>query len=192
MDRIAQLDALVAQFDLNKHPFYNDWRMGTLPVEKLRDYAAEYGAFVGTIDNGWDTLGETHYAEEEREHEQLWADFQLALGAGARSGRPQTETLVTAARNAFGSKPEAIGALYAFEAQQPNTSQTKLEGLREHYTVGEAGEKYFEVHANDFNEVEDLKVHLANLSDDEFARAKNACAVVCSAMYGALDGVYYN
>ena len=165
--------------------------MGTLPVEKLRDYAAEYGAFVGTIDQGWETIGETHYAEEEREHEELWAGFQLALGSGARSQRPQTETLVTAAGNAFGSKPEAIGALYAFEAQQPNTAQTKLEGLREHYNVGEAGEKYFVVHANDFNEVEDLKVHLANLSDAEFERAKTACAVVCSAMYGALDGVYY-
>ena len=33
--------------------------------------------------------------------------------------------------------------LYAFEAQQPNTSQSKLDGLKEHYNVGEKGEEYF-------------------------------------------------
>jgi hypothetical protein len=29
------------------------------------------------------------------------------------------------------------------------------------------------------------------MSDAEFARAKTACAVVCAAMFGALDGIYY-
>jgi pyrroloquinoline-quinone synthase len=191
MTRVEQLDAIVAQFDLNGHPFYQDWRMGTLPMEKLRDYANEYGRFVGTIADGWEALGEQHYADEEREHERFWASFQLAIASGRATGRPQTDTLVTAAKNLFADKAAAVGALYAFEAQQPHTSQSKLDGLNEHYKVSEEGKHYFEVHAADFAEAELLRQYVAKLSDEEFAQTKTACAVLCSSMWGALDGVYY-
>jgi len=191
MSRIQELEAIVAQFDLNLHPFYQDWRAGTLPTAKLVDYSGEYGQFVGTIAAGWDTIGETHYAEEEREHEVLWDDFRDAVGFQSLTLRPQTDTMVVAARNLFSKQPEAIGALFAFESQQPYTAQSKLDGLNEHYSLSEAGKKYFVVHASDFAEVEDLKGHIANLSDDEFARTKTACAILSAAMWGGLDGVYY-
>lgn len=54
-----------------------------------------------------------------------------------------------AARNNFKGEAEAVGALYAFGAQQPHTSQSKLDGLREHYHVVEKGEEYFLVYAFD-------------------------------------------
>jgi pyrroloquinoline-quinone synthase len=191
MTRVEQLDAIINQFDLNGHPFYQDWRMGKLPVEKLRDYSVEYGRFVGTIAEGWDALGESHYAEEERDHERMWASFQTAIVAGRSSNRPQTETLVTSAKNLFSNKVDAVGALYAFEAQQPNTTQSKLDGLNEHYSISEEGKKYFEVHASDYVEAELLRNYVANMTDEEFARTKTACAVLCTAMWSALDGVYY-
>ena len=130
MNRIEELDAIISQFNLNNHPFYQDWRMGTLPLDKLRSYGVEYARFIGTIDEGWDRIGETKYAEEERYHEKLWAQFQLDIACGEAEKRPQTETLVTAAKNAFALEPEAVGALYSFEAQQPYTSQSKLDGPR--------------------------------------------------------------
>lgn len=190
--RVRELDAIVDQFDLNRHPFYQDWRMGTLPVEKLRDYAGEYARFVGTIADGWETLGQTHYAQEERDHERLWAGFQLAIGAERLSKRPQTDTLVTAAKNAFAQPATAVGALYAFEAQQPHTSQVKLEGLEEHYQVSEAGREYFKVHANDVAERDLLRAKAVEMTDSEFAQTKIACALIGSAMWSALDGVYYS
>lgn len=189
--RVQELDAIVDQFDLNRHPFYQDWRMGTLPVEKLRDYAGEYGQFVGTIAEGWEALDETHYAEEEREHEVLWGDFKTAIGAAAVSNRSATNTLVTAAKNAFRHPTTALGALYAFEAQQPHTSQVKLDGLIEHYAVSEAGQEYFKVHANDIAERDLLRERAAKMSDAEFAQTKIACALLGAAMWSALDGVYY-
>ncbi|MCB8932173.1 MAG: iron-containing redox enzyme family protein [Fimbriimonadaceae bacterium] len=191
MSRIQELDAIVARHDLNTHPFYQEWVMGTLPMEKLQDYAAEYGRFVGTIAKGWDTIGEAGYAEEERVHERLWDDFKGAIGAGAPSGRGHTEALVTAADSLFSYRPEAVGALYAFEAQQPITSRSKLDGLNAHYEVSEAGKEYFVVHADDVHEVENLKRRVEAMSDEEFARAKSACSVVCAAMWSALDGVYH-
>jgi pyrroloquinoline-quinone synthase len=190
MDRIAELDAIVAQYDLNQHPFYQEWRMGTLPVEKLRRYAADYALFVGTIDEGWDRVGETHYAEEERVHERLWAQFQEAVGAPAAAAGPQVDTLVRASKNCFQLEPEAIGALYAFEAQQPSTSQSKLDGLREHYGMDGKATEYFEVHAGDVRERNLLRERAATLSNREFSRARSACGVVCAAMWSALDGVY--
>jgi pyrroloquinoline quinone (PQQ) biosynthesis protein C len=190
MTRVEQLDAIVKQFELNGHPFYQEWKMGTLPAWMLADYADQYAHFVGTIDEGWETLGQTFYAEEEREHEVLWADFRTAVGSRESGVTPSTDTLVTAAQNLFKTKPEAIGALYAFEAQQPYTSRAKLDGLNEHYSVSEEGKEYFRVHADDVAEVELLKKQAEELTEEEFARAKTACAIVCTAMYGALDGIY--
>lgn len=192
MTRVEQLDAIVKQFELNGHPFYQDWKMGTLPEWMLAIYGDQYGHFVGTIAEGWQTLGEKFYAEEEREHEVLWSSFKNAVGSKDSGISPSTDILVTASSNLFKSKPEAIGALYAFEAQQPYTSRAKLDGLNEHYAVSEEGKEYFRVHADDIAEVELLKKYADNLSEEEFARAKNACAIVCSAMYGALDGIYFS
>jgi pyrroloquinoline-quinone synthase len=50
--RIDELDAIVAQFDLNEHPFYQAWRAGTLPIERLREYATEWAPFIGVLDAG--------------------------------------------------------------------------------------------------------------------------------------------
>lgn len=166
--------------------------MGTLPTQKLADYAGEYGRFVGTIAHGWETVGRMKFAQEEREHEMLWADFKDEVGCSQLSNRPQTDVLVTAATKMFMLRPEATGALYAFEAQQPYTSRSKLDGLNEHYSLSDKGKEYFVVHASDFAEVEDLKVIVNDMTEEEFARAKASCAVVCSSMWSALDGVYYN
>lgn len=190
MDRIQELENIVAQFDLNNHPFYQDWAMGTLPVEKLQEYAAEYGHFVGTIAKGWETIGVQKFADEERVHEGLWADFANAIGS-KKLNALTTQTLVTSANNLFSVPDQAVGALFAFEAQQPITSQTKLDGLNKHYAIDEKGKEYFVVHANDFDEVELLKNCVAEMSDEEFAQTKAACAVICAAMWGALDGIYY-
>ena len=191
MNRIQELESIVAQHDLNLHPFYQEWRAGTLPLSKLVDYSGEYGLFVSTIASGWDTIGETRYANEEREHEVLWDDFKGALGFEILTSWPQTNTMVQAATNLFLTKAEAIGALFAFEAQQPHTAKSKLDGLNEHYALSETGKEYFVVHAEDFAEVDDLKRHIASLTDEEFARTKTACAILSAAMWGALDGIYY-
>jgi pyrroloquinoline-quinone synthase len=193
MDRNLQLDALIQQFDLNAHPFYQEWRAGTLPTRSLSQYAGEYAAFVGTIALGWETVGEPGYAEEEREHEVLWSHFQAELKGDATAALPSTSTLVTAAKNLFqAGRSEALGALYAFEAQQPHTSRSKLDGLNEHYSLSDAAKEYFVVHADDVHEIDDIRAQVQGLTESEFARAKNACAVVCTSMLGALDGIYYN
>ena len=191
--RIQELDAIVAQFDLNQHPFYQEWRAGTLPVDRLREYADEWAPFIARLDAGWERIGEPAYAAEEREHDELWRAFRTALGANGEAQRPQSATLLAVGEHAFESVPEALGALYSFEVQQPATAQSKLAGLREHYagTVDADGQRYFVEHAVETDEPAMLAAKIEALSDGEYARAKTACAVFSAAAWGALDGVYY-
>ena len=191
--RIDELDEIVRQFDLNQHPFYQEWRAGTLPVERLAEYSDEWAPFIGVIDRGWDRIGYPDYAVEEREHDELWTRFRAALGATGDMTRPQSRTLLAVGEHAFASVPETLGALYSFEVQQPSTASSKLAGLRSHYagTVGEDGQRYFVEHAVETDEPAMLARMIEGLSDGEFARAKTACAVFSAAAWGALDGVYY-
>lgn len=193
--RIQELDEIVRAHELNAHPFYQAWRAGTLPVERLADYAAEWAPFIAALDQGWDRIGLAEYAAEEREHDELWTRFRDALGAraGAEMHRPQSRTLLAVGENAFASVPEALGALYSFEVQQPATAQSKLDGLREHYagTVDEGAQAYFRVHAVETDEPAMLAERIDRLTDEEFARTRTACAVFSAAAWGALDGVFY-
>lgn len=191
--RINELDAIIGRFDLNDHPFYREWRSGTLPIERLADYAAEWAPFIAAIDRGWERIGYPDYAAEEREHDALWSRFRAALGAGAAMRRPQSKTLLAVAEHAFASVPESLGALYSFEVQQPGTASSKLAGLREHYAgmVDADAQEYFVEHAVETDEPALLAERIDALSDGEFARARTACAVFSAAAWGALDGVYY-
>ena len=191
--RIDELDVIVREFDLNEHPFYQEWRAGTLPIERLAEYADEWAPFIAAVDRGWDRIGYPDYAAEEREHDQLWARFRGALGATGEMARPHSKTLLAVGENAFASVPESLGALYSFEVQQPATASSKLAGLREHYagTVDADAQQYFVEHAVETDEPAMLAARIDALSDGEFARAKTACAVFSAAAWGALDGVYY-
>jgi pyrroloquinoline-quinone synthase len=191
--RIDELDAIVRSFDLNEHPFYTEWRAGTLPIDRLAEYADEWAPFIGAVDAGWERIGYPEYAAEEREHEELWSRFRGALGGTGEMRRPQSRTLLAVGENAFESVPEALGALYSFEVQQPATASSKLAGLREHYegAVGADAQQYFVEHAVETDEPAMLAARIEALSDGEFARAKTACALFSAAAWGALDGVYY-
>ncbi len=191
--RIDELDAIVRQFDLNEHPFYTEWRAGTLPIERLAEYADEWAPFIGVVDAGWDRIGYPEYAAEEREHDVLWGRFRAALGADGEMTRPQSRTLLAVGENAFACIPDALGALYSFEVQQPVTASSKLSGLREHYagTVDADAQQYFVEHAVETDEPAMLAERIEVLSDSDFARAKTACALFSAAAWGALDGVYY-
>lgn len=193
MSRTEELNRIVQQFDLNGHPFYVDWRAGTLPVERMSDYAAEWAPFIAALADGWERVGHPDYAAEEREHDELWARFRTALGARGDARRPQSATLATVAQNAFALRPEALGALYAFEVQQPATAQSKLAGLEEHYPqIDRDARTYFVAHAHETDEPELLARQIDELSEADYARAKTGCALMSAAAWGALDGVYFD
>ena len=98
----------------------------------------------------------SHIAGIEEGHADVWnhtfaASLETvvtdeAANAGSRGARGH------GARNCSRTG-RARWALYAFEAQQPYTAQSKLAGLREHYQqLPEPCGEYFRLHTDDFDE----------------------------------------
>jgi pyrroloquinoline-quinone synthase len=191
-DTVAACSAHVERFHLEGHPFYLAWREGTLPLEKLQTYAHAYGRFIGALPALWRAAGDEQHGKYEEEHWDMWQGFTRAVDGRVQSAPetrvPQADALV-AMTGAFTDGPEALGALYAFELQQPKTAGTKLEGLRAHYPLGEEAEAYFIEHMNDEREQEVLAERIAALDEAGRDRAQAACAMTSAALWLALDGV---
>jgi pyrroloquinoline-quinone synthase len=183
------LDPIVARHDLNTHPFYRAWREGTLPRSALAAYASEYAPFIDAIELGWRTLGEDAHADAERDHAGLWHDFRAVFGPAQGSTCSEAQALASEVRRAFADPVDAVGALYAFEAQQPATTRSKLDGLRAHYAFTDEQTAYFRVHADDYGEREHLANRVDRMSPADRARAERACEQTCRAMWTALDGI---
>lgn len=151
-DRIEQARA---RHDVLQHPFYARWSAGELTAAELARYSGQYRHAVTAIADLSGSVAEAlpehpelvAHAAEERDHVALWDGFVDAVG-GDRDAAPTAETgdcvEVWAERD---GALTALARLYAIESGQPRISETKLEGLAEHYGVdSEAGTRYFTVH----------------------------------------------
>lgn len=188
---MRRLDEIVTLHDINEHPFYRAWRAGTLPKAALATYAADYAPFIRAVEEGWRTLGDMDHATTEREHARLWDDFRLGV-LGSDPAAPmcaEAQALLAHAKSAFADPVMAVGALYAFEAQQPKTARSKLDGLNQHYALPEASKAYFRVHADDYGEKDRLSAYAVAMDPGNLLRVEDACEMTCRAMWGALDGV---
>ncbi|MCW5938005.1 MAG: iron-containing redox enzyme family protein [Fimbriimonadaceae bacterium] len=186
-----RLDDIVARHDLLQHPFYKAWSEGTLPVEAIKAYAREWGAFVQVVPRQWQAHGDFEIAESERHHVELWQNFAQALGT--EIGEPEVpgvKALISEAETSTSNPAASLGSLYAFEAQQPKTSTSKLEGLREHYNIDVRGHEYFDVHKDDDQEPALLIERIEHLAPEQQIKAVEACSMTACALWGALSGLY--
>jgi pyrroloquinoline-quinone synthase len=184
------LDQSIARWNLLESPFYQAWSAGVLPVDALRVYAREYGAFIERVADGWMAHGDHATAQIERDHVELWRAFAQALGTDIGEARtPAVKALVETTDKLFRDRATSLGALYAFEIQQPLTAASKLEGLRAHYTLPAAAEVYFEAHKEDWDEPATLRGRMDELKPEESARAEAACEEMSRALREALDGL---
>lgn len=191
MDFKQALDSKITDHNLLNHPFYQAWSTGDLPLNALRSYAREYGAFISTVPDGWEAVGDAETAAEEIEHIDLWADFATGLDTTVSEAEiPQVETLVETANELFAEHATALGALYAFEAQQPATAQSKLVGLKAFYQLPKTVEPYFETHSHNDHEAEMLLERIAELPSASHATVIQACEQMSVALWNALTGIY--
>jgi pyrroloquinoline-quinone synthase len=178
------------QYDLLQHPFYLAWNEGRLTKEQVAVYAAEYGSFIQLISKGWQAAGEQTIAKEEEEHYVLWKKFAESLETkNMGAAISEVSELVGSVKNCFGSYAGALGALYAFEAQQPATASSKLDGLKKHYSNWQADETYFTIHQADFEEPALLEEKINSLSKEEKLVAALACEETCGRLWDALTGI---
>jgi pyrroloquinoline-quinone synthase len=189
----SRCQQVIEDRSLLRHPFYVAWSEGRLPVAALRDYARDYGAFIRVVGEGWARIGEARIAKVEDGHATVW-QRTFAAGLGTSIAEPETRgvaDLVETSRRLFADETSALGALYAFESQQPHTARSKLAGLREHYrelpeTVGE----YFRLHETDFDEPALLASRIDGLDEAGGKQALEACEQTAGALLGALTAIY--
>lgn len=165
---LKKIDAAIAEKNLLKHPFYQDWQMGKLSRPALQLYAEQYYKHVEAFPKHLKTLaarteGSLHeliqenLAEEEnpsRPHPKLWRDFGGVVGVSneamaSSTALPGTQHVVDTFTDICSNRSvtEAVAALYAYEAQVPEIATTKIDGLKKFYGVNQPeGLAYFTVH----------------------------------------------
>jgi pyrroloquinoline-quinone synthase len=180
----------ISRWNLLDSAFYRAWSAGSLPVEGLRVYAREYGAFIQRVADGWAAHGDHKTAQVEREHVELWRAFAKALETDiGEAETPAVKALVETTDKLFSDRAASLGALYAFEAQQPHTATSKLAGLRAHYELPQSAAVYFDVHKDDWDEPAVLRDRMDALPAGERETAVAACEEMCKALREALDGL---
>jgi pyrroloquinoline-quinone synthase len=166
---VARLDEARERWNLLNHPFYRRWSCGELTREDLAHYAGQYRHAVVALA---ETAGkaDAEHAREEAEHVSLWDEFAASVGSNPSEPNAETAECISAwlaPEDPFG----ALAVLYAIEAGQPEVSQTKLDGLAEHYGVAgdEPGAAYFALHAElDHEHAESSRALLeAHTGDDD-------------------------
>ncbi len=207
------LSETLSSHHLLKHPYYQAWTDGTLPIESLRTYAAQYNHHVQAFPR---YLSATHslcdsaqgrkallenLVEEEGEgggkvnHPELWARFAEGLGVSRETlestpAEPATrELLDTFYRNSRASYARGLGALYAYEHQVPAVAEFKTDALKKHFGVTDARTlMFFDVHRQaDVEHTRDLERLMGELSDEDFLEAESAAKEASKALWGFLD-----
>lgn len=162
------------KYRLLDHPFYQDWSCGKVTTEQLSKYAVSYLDFIKEIPVYWQriVLGLNAMNDEafevivdEHSHISLWEEFASKLPP-ASAYPVMTDVLYAFASM---SPSELLGAIHAFEIQQPEVANTKRAGLLEHYGFNSEEVKYFDEHLLEEEHIKfgsDLKNNSAN--SDEF------------------------
>jgi pyrroloquinoline-quinone synthase len=191
-----------ARWNVLEHPFYQRWSAGELSREELAAYSGQYRHATAAIARLSASLAESapkaeraelgRHAEEEEGHIALWDGFVEAVG-GEVAAIPTPETKECVDRwAASDDRLSQLVRLYAIESGQPAISQTKREGLAEHYGIGDGpGNEYFRVHEKaDVDHADKgralIESHLADADPDALVAAAES---VFEANWRLLDGV---
>jgi pyrroloquinoline-quinone synthase len=211
---LDELDSLVGQRSILRHPFYQAWSAGHLTREDLAIYARAYYPHVAAFPDylataakqATDSAVRAELLDNLREelsvpaaHSELWLRFAEAMGAdrgsvlGADQVPETAATTATFARLAASSTASALASLYAYESQQPEVSKQKEDGLRRHYGVHDDGAlSYFTVHAEaDLRHREGERQALRRCLDAGATRDEviDAANLALDAYWRLLDGV---
>ena len=162
MNIVERIDSEIEKRSLLKHPFYQMWLEGKLTIDHLKGYSKEYFQLVkavpGFVENiasaaPVDDRNIAGNAKEEAEHVSPWIRFANSLGVDSAelqsySGDEKSNAAVEALQKlSLSSFETAVAAMYAYEAELPKLSRTKIDGLKKFYGLASKdATEYFEIH----------------------------------------------
>lgn len=199
------VNAIIKERHLLTHPFYVRWSQGKVSMEALQEYSRQYYHYEAALPS-FLTAALEHVTEEParsavaevledessnpKPHAEMWLDFAAGLGVSARevkSSEPSVQTinLVETYRSLCSrGQEEAIGALYAYESQQPEVAEAKAAGLVEFYDVNDTSAlSFFKLHS--VLDIAHAKALKSALTETELARESAHLAL--DAWWGMLD-----
>jgi len=212
----GEIDAILEQKSLLKHPFYQAWTKGTLTGADLAHYARQYyqqesrfPRYLSAVHSSCPELtvrqllleNLTHEESGPENHPELWLRFASAVGASRDSVKDakadaKTQQCVDAFERLCRDKSWAVGlaALYAYEAQQPAVAATKIEGLKKHYGLdSKEALGFFETHQtmDVWHSKTEKDVLLDQVRKDPELKSAVVAAIsqACDALNALLDGV---
>lgn len=218
---ISELEKILEEKSILKHPFYERWNEGKLKINELRDYAKQYyhfvkhfPMFVSSVHSNCEDTGirrmlveniadEDGYNTGIEDHPELWLMFAHSLGiskqecenAGiCREVQDSIEGFYRLCRNK--DFRVGLGTLYGYEKQIPEVSRIKIEGLKNYYCIdNEEALKFFTVHhkADIYHSKAELDALLKSCDTDEKKdKVLDAAKKSASLYWQMLDGMYVN
>jgi len=206
----VRIRAVLDEKSMLRHPFYQSWTRGDLPLGCMQDYARQYYHFEAAfprllssihartdspvirqslLDNLWD---EEHGV---RNHAALWLEFAAALGLSeddvkSAALRPETAALIEhyegQARN--GLLADALVTLFAYEGQVPQIAWQKIKALSDFYGFTPEQFEFFSVHlVSDVTHAghEMAAIEQSTVNEDGVIAATRAA---CDRLLSFLDG----
>ena len=211
---IIDIESLIQEFHLLKHPFYQKWMSGDLSLRTLQNYSLQYyphvkafPRFVSSIHSHCEDVQSRkilleNLLDEEGypngiPHPQLWRDFGHGLGlcdsdfdhvsVGAKA-QALLECFERLTRKSYAC---GLGALYAYESQIPEIASSKIRGLQELYQI-DAPEAlaFFRVHesADLFHSAACARL-IEALCEEEQVSARASAREACLSLWDFLSEV---
>ncbi len=202
---ITQINRLVEQYSLLKHPFYQMWSDGKLTLESLSGYSKEYFQLVKSVPVFMDPIvskAPKHWVDElvanqqeEQDHITPWISFATHLGISedellSYTGTTETRQAISDMNTLMQTFESGAIAMYAFEKEIPKISQTKLDGLGTFYNITDkAATRYFELHTEaDVRHARSWQQIIEEIPNDDVRSAEESLI----AQNLLLDGCYKN
>jgi len=207
-----KLNQKLNQYHLLNHPFYKSWTEGKLTREIIKDYAEQYYQHVKAFPR---YISATHSLCEDiqkrqillenlndeenkdADHPKLWKNFALAIGADkdkieeVKADVYTKDLIDNFFKNGRSSYAEGLASLYTYERQIPEIAETKIQGLKKHYSVNsKEGLEFFETHKKaDIHHREECEKLLDSLSEEEQDKAEIAALSTAKHLWNFLSGI---
>jgi pyrroloquinoline-quinone synthase len=217
----AEIEKILEEKSILKHPFYQKWNEGKLTLGELREYSKQYYHFVKNfpmfvsavhsnctdpeirrmlVENLADEEG---YKTGVSDHPALWLNFCEALGVSAQEAEntipvKESENMISGFYELCRSRDFRTGlsTLLAYEKQIPEVSRVKIDGLKKYYGMdSEKAVEFFAVHekADVFHSKAELDtVLIACKTEEEQDNALQAMKKSAGLYWQMLDGIYVN
>ncbi len=198
-----ELHKKLEQYSLLKHPFYQQWSAGTLSKDALCGYVKEYFHLVKVVPDMVEKIYQANPSaeikmnlEEEKSHIRLWENFAEGMGISKKELHeyaPSDNTIDAVNRmlSLMDNSTEGSAAMYAYEADIPKISVSKLEGLKKFYGITDSSTlEYFTEHQTaDIEHVKVWQAMMANFNTNQETTALNSAEESLKAQNAVLDSV---